>query len=90
MNQKHLGFISSGFMGFTLFITLFLIYKIPNIRFYLAELFIILNIIKDIIMHKVGYTFRTIGIKKMLIVDIILLIIFVSYKRDLQIQKIMR
>ncbi len=66
-------------MGFTLFISLFLIYKFPNIRFYLAELFIILNTIKDIIMHKLGYTFRDIGIKKMLIADIILFILFVSY-----------
>ncbi len=79
MNQKHLGFISSGFMGFTLVITMFLIYKFPNIRFYLAELFIILNIIKDIIMHKLGYTFSGIGIKKMFIVDIIPFILFVSY-----------
>lgn len=79
MNQRNLRYINSGFMGLTLFITLFLINNFPSLGFYFAELYIILNMIKDIILHKKGFTFNKTGIKEMIIVDIILLIFFVSY-----------
>jgi hypothetical protein len=79
MNQRNLRYINVGFMGLTLFITLLLVNNFPSLSFYFAELFIILNMIKDIIMHKIGFTFNKTGIKEMIVVDIILLIFFVSY-----------
>lgn len=79
MNQRNLRYINTGFMGLTLFITLILINNFPSLGFYFAELYIILNMIKDIIMHKIGFIFNKTGIKEMIVADIILLILFVSY-----------
>ena len=75
MRQKHLNFISAGFMGGTLFLTLFLINKFYNIRLYLVIAFVILNIVKDIVLNKMGYTFKGVGIKIMMIYYCIILIV---------------
>ena len=80
MNEKRLAYYSSGFMGVTLFITLFLVYQFKGTTgFYFAELFLVVNTIKDIVMHKLGFTFRGVGIKKMIIVDSILLILMIIF-----------
>jgi hypothetical protein len=60
-------------MGATLFATLFLINRFYGIRFYLIEAFIILNIAKDIVLDRMGFTFKDIGIKKIMILNMFLL-----------------
>ncbi len=80
MNEKKLSYYNSMFMGATLFLTLFLIYKFPGITvFYFAELYIIVNIVKNIIMHKLGFDFRGFGIKKMIALDLSILVLFVVW-----------
>lgn len=80
MNKSHLNYYNSGFMGITLFITLFLINQFKGITvFYFAELFLIVNIIKDIIMHRLGFSFGGIGIKKMLVIDLLFLILIIIW-----------
>jgi len=79
MKQKHMNFISAGFMGVTLFATLFLIRRFYGIRFYLVEAYLILNIAKDIILNRMGFTFKDIGIKKMMIFNMIFLFMVIVW-----------
>lgn len=80
MNKNHLKYYNSVFLGITLFITLFLINQFKGtIVFYFAELFLIVNIIKDFIKHKLGFTFGGIGIKKMIAIDLLFLSIFIIW-----------
>lgn len=80
MKKNHLKYYSSGFMGLTLFITLILLYIFrDNSKIYFVELFIVLNMTKDIVMHKLGYDFAGFGVKKMIIVDTFFLILFITY-----------
>lgn len=80
MNKNHLKYYNSGFLGITLFITLFLINKFQGITvFYFAELFLVINIIKDIIMHRSGFSFGGIGIKKMIVINLLFLSLFIIW-----------
>ena len=80
MNEKTLGYFNAAFMGVTLFITMFLIYKYKGVNgFYFGESFIIINTIKDIVMYKLGFTFRGIGIKPMIITNLILLFLLIIF-----------
>lgn len=81
MKEKKLGYISTAFMGITLLIAMLLISNYKGINgFYILVAFIILNTVKDIIMHKLGFTFRAAGIKPMIIFDLILLLLIIIYE----------
>lgn len=80
MKKKYLGYYNSAFMGATLFITLYLMNQFPGTHvFYFAEIYIAVNTVKDVVMHKLGYTFRGFGIKKMIILDLIILLYFIIF-----------
>lgn len=81
MKEKNLGYISAAFMGVTLFAAIFLISNYKGVNgFRIMVAFIIINTIKDIIMHKLGFTFKGIGIKPMIIFNIILLSLIIIFE----------
>ena len=79
MDQKKLKYIGTGFMGVTLIIAMSLGNIYPKYAYYFIELFIIINMIKDIILYKKGVIYDKVGIREMIVAYIILLIFFVTY-----------
>lgn len=81
MEEKKLSYISTGFMATSLLISIFLINQYEEINsFFIIIAFIILNAINDIILHRLGYTFKGYGIKSMILTKLVLLAIVIIFE----------
>ncbi|MCM3706939.1 MULTISPECIES: hypothetical protein [Cytobacillus] len=78
-NETQLGIFHSLITVGILFLIIYLI-KQPNVNSFLyAGMFFISKSVVDIIFHKIGFTFRGTGIKKMLILNSVLLLFFIVW-----------
>lgn len=76
MSQNSLSIYHSVVFVMILFLTLSFIQHSSEQLFIYAELFMIAKSLVDISFHKLGYSFRGFGIKKMLIINFIFLLLF--------------
>ncbi|KQL17696.1 hypothetical protein AN957_03100 [Cytobacillus solani] len=79
MSQNQLSIYHSLISVCILFITISLIQQSTKYNFLYALLFLIIKSLVDIVFHKLGYSFRGFGIKKMLIANLIILFFFVIW-----------
>lgn len=76
MSQNRLSVYHSIISVMILLLVLSMIKYSSEHIFLYAELFMIVKSFVDIVFHRLGYSFRGFGIKKMLIINLILLLIF--------------
>lgn len=80
MSQNKWSIYYSISLGIILFLTITLVGRSEGyLIFIYAGLFFILNIIKDVIFHKLGYMFRGINVKILITINVIGLLLLVIW-----------